>query len=322
MIVGQIMESQAPSHVPSNTLKQTLLLVDQGILTQNAFKDHFKHSYRLLITRSGKEAYELGINDQVDMAVINIQTSDISGFETGTNLKQHPVCADIPIILIGATRSPADITLALNLGAIDFIHTPVDISILAAKIKNHMQLAAKLSALALISCTDGLTGVPNRLQLDTSLNRAWYAAIRGHHPLSLLMIDIDYFKRFNDTFGHVAGDECLKRVAQTIKNALHRDSDNMGRYGGEEFAVVLPFTDLQGAMLIGQHILAEIERLDIDNPKAKTTKKVTVSIGVATLDPGQEIDYTRAQPEDLIKRADKTLYRAKKQGRNTIVAEH
>ncbi|MFT6899034.1 MAG: diguanylate cyclase (GGDEF)-like protein [Paraglaciecola sp.] len=310
-------ENQAPSH----PLKQTLLLADQDPLLQKVFKDHYSLSYRLLITSSGKEAYELAINDQIDMAVLNIQTTDISGFDTCTHLKQHPVSADIPVILIGATPSPAQITFGLNLGAIDFISTPVDISILTAKIKNHMQLAAKLSALALISCTDGLTGVPNRMQLDTSLNRAWYAAIRGHHHLSLLMIDIDYFKRFNDTFGHVAGDECLKRVAQTIQNALHRDSDSMGRYGGEEFAVVLPFTDLQGAKLIGQHILEEIERLDIDNPKAKTTKKVTVSIGVATLDPAQEIDYTHAQPEDLIKRADKTLYRAKKQGRNTIVAE-
>lgn len=312
------MQSQAPNH----PLKQTLLLVEQDPLIQRVFKDHFKLSYRLLITASGKEAYELAINDQIDMAVINIQTSDISGFDTCINLKHHPVCVDIPIILIGATQSPAHIIFGLNLGAIDFISIPLDISILAAKIKNHMQLAAKLSALAVISCTDGLTGVPNRLQLDTSLNRAWYAAIRGQHPLSLLMIDIDYFKRFNDTFGHVAGDECLKRVAQTIKNALHRDSDAMGRYGGEEFVVVLPFTDLQGAMLIGRDILVQIEDLDIDNPRAKTTKKVTVSIGVATLDPTQEIDYTSAQPEDLIKRADKTLYRAKKQGRNRIVAEH
>lgn len=310
------------SHTSGNGAKQTLLLVDTDPHTQNVFKQQFEPKYCVLITSSGEQAYNLALSHPIDMAIINTQTSDISGFDTCAKLKQHPICSDIPIIFVGSDLCSKRIVLGLQLGAIDAITAPLDMPVVAAKINNHMQLAAKLNALALISCTDGLTGVPNRLQLDTTLNRAWHAAIRSRHPLSLLMIDIDFFKRFNDSFGHVAGDECLKQVAQTIQKALHRDGDVMGRYGGEEFAVVLPFTESQGATVIAQQILADIEGLDIDNPGAKTSKKVTVSIGVATLDPTLQMDYTHAKPEDLINRADKTLYRAKKQGRNRVVAEN
>jgi diguanylate cyclase (GGDEF)-like protein len=308
------------SPATSNVLKQTLLVIDDDGEQLDLLTQHFADSFHLLVSDNNEDALKQTINAPIDLLMINVSSSTIDWLLLCTSLKEHPLTLDIPLLLYGEVDSQTMILSGLKAGALDFISQPIDFAILDAKIQNHIRLSAKLRTLALISCTDGLTGVPNRMQLDTTFSRFWYAAIRGQHELSVLMIDIDFFKGFNDSYGHVAGDECLKKVANAIYDSLQRESDAMGRYGGEEFLVLLPFTDKMGAELIGRSILTAIENLGIDNKASTVNKKVTVSVGVATLNHKDINDETFNHPEYLIEQADKCLYEAKHQGRNRLVS--
>ncbi|WP_166422695.1 diguanylate cyclase [Paraglaciecola sp. 20A4] len=303
-----------------NILKQTLLVIGDVDERLGRFTTHFSKSFLLLISSDTEEALKLTLNEPIDLVMICVSSDNIDWLLLCSHLKEHPLTLDIPIILYGQEPSKTVLVSGLEAGALDFVSLPLDFDILDVKIRNHMQLSAKLRTLALISCTDGLTGVPNRMQLDTTFHRFWYAAIRGQHEFSVLMIDIDFFKGFNDTYGHVAGDECLKKVATTIRDCLQRESDAMGRYGGEEFLVLLPFTDKTGAELIGRLILSTIEKLGVENTSSTVSGKVTVSVGVASLMHSEINDENFNHPEFLIERADKCLYAAKHQGRNRLVS--
>ncbi|MCA9536673.1 MAG: diguanylate cyclase [Myxococcales bacterium] len=165
-----------------------------------------------------------------------------------------------------------------------------------------------------MSREDPLTGIANRRVFDLRLRREWQQSTRNGAPLSLLMIDIDHFKRFNDSLGHQAGDACLRQVAQVLGTTAARSTDLPARYGGEEFAVVLPTTDEGGAEQVAKTILYRVRRLEVAHPDSATAPYVTISIGVATM------VATAAKAEsELIKAADRALYRAKKQGRDRVV---
>lgn len=164
-----------------------------------------------------------------------------------------------------------------------------------------------------LSVTDGLTGLTNRRALDETLDREWRRAMRAHAPLSFLMLDIDYFKKFNDSYGHPQGDECLKRVANVLLNIIHRPGDLAARLGGEEFAVVLPNANTHDALKVAETIRATVEGLNIPHEKSEAAGRVTVSIGIASLIPRQN-----SAAAELIAQADKALYLAKLNGRNRV----
>jgi len=172
----------------------------------------------------------------------------------------------------------------------------------------HAELYRKVKSQASI---DDLTGLANRRQFMTILNKEWQRLGREKKPLSLIMCDIDYFKSYNDTYGHPLGDETLKSIGQVLKMAAQRSSDLAARYGGEEFALVLPNTDQEGAVVVAERIRLEIENLKIPHQKSRISKYVTMSLGIATIIPQNTVDYT-----NLVKKADKALYQAKFQGRN------
>jgi len=174
-------------------------------------------------------------------------------------------------------------------------------------------LAKAIETLHLISTQDSLTGIPNRRHFDDTLSREWRRAARTQTPLALLMLDIDFFKAFNDTAGHQAGDDCLRRVSQTLLESLHRAADCVARYGGEEFAILLPETDTAHAQTLAEMLRERIEALAIPHP-ASPLHRVTVSIGVAALVPPR--DGTAC--EDLVRIADAALYDAKRLGRNRV----
>ncbi|HUW50294.1 MAG TPA: diguanylate cyclase [Sulfuricella sp.] len=176
------------------------------------------------------------------------------------------------------------------------------------------QLRAANSELERISQSDGLTGVANRRHLDAYLEKEWRSAARAGRPLSLVMIDIDHFKAYNDHYGHQGGDDCLKEVAGALSFALGRPHDLLARYGGEEFAVVLPDTPLEGALHIAESLRSTVEDLHILHAESATSKYVTVSLGVAAMIP----DVREAIPAVLVAAADHALYRAKAQGRNRV----
>ncbi|WP_261180002.1 diguanylate cyclase [Anaerobacillus sp. CMMVII] len=165
-----------------------------------------------------------------------------------------------------------------------------------------------------ISHLDGLTGIPNRRYYEATFARYWNEAIREEKAISLIMIDIDCFKLYNDRYGHQQGDECLKQVALTLKSTINRQSDFVARYGGEEFSVILSGTDEEGAILVAERLRKTIERLTIPHQASTVSTVVTISLGVATDIPIKETCY-----QDLINKADQALYLAKENGRNRVV---
>ena len=181
------------------------------------------------------------------------------------------------------------------------------------RIKKEKKLLETNEKLLYLSKMDGLTDIPNRRHFEETLKNEWNRTMRDSMPLSALMIDIDYFKKYNDYYGHQAGDECLKKIASAIKNVLKRTGDFVARYGGEEFVVLLPETDKSEAVYIGEVILETIRSLKIKTDVSEISNFVTISIGCATLVPKQS-----KMPNDLIKLADKKLYTVKESGRNQI----
>ncbi|GEM_PF-3130151 len=169
---------------------------------------------------------------------------------------------------------------------------------------------ARLIELAVI---DELTQIANRRSLDENLEKEWLRASRLHTPISMLMIDIDHFKQYNDEFGHVKGDECLRFLADFLKNNLNRPGDFVARYGGEEFTIIMPDTNINGAITYAEKVHSGVRELNIPNPGSKVSKYLTISIGIASVIPGNSETYM-----DLIYTSDKALYKAKNDGRNII----
>lgn len=173
------------------------------------------------------------------------------------------------------------------------------------------KLEESVISLEKLSNQDGLTGIPNRYCFDEFISREIKRAKRDKSPISLIMIDIDFFKQFNDSYGHQAGDNCLIKVANTINESLKRPSDLAARYGGEEFVVVLPGSNEEGAIAFAEKVRQMIERLEIEHKGSNIHKKVTISLGIYTACPGESTDM-----EEMIENADKALYKAKAEGRN------
>jgi diguanylate cyclase (GGDEF)-like protein len=173
-----------------------------------------------------------------------------------------------------------------------------------------------------LTVADPLTGIANRRAFDEALEREWRRAVRNGETLSLMMIDIDYFKGYNDRYGHVAGDECLRTVASSLANNAHRSSDLAARYGGEEFAVLLPQVDAAAAARLAQRICQSVFELNIPHAGSQIAQCVTISIGLASMRPAQQSpDQKRpdlAQPTSLVLAADHALYAAKTAGRNRV----
>jgi diguanylate cyclase (GGDEF)-like protein len=161
---------------------------------------------------------------------------------------------------------------------------------------------------------DSLTQVSNRRKFDQYLNLQWQEMLQKGNPLVVLLCDIDYFKQYNDTYGHSMGDRCLQQVAQTLKTNLCRSDDLVARYGGEEFAIILPETDLQGGIKVADRLLKQVHQLKIDHAQSSVSPYVTMSIGLASMIPSPN-----HLPQDLFDEADRFLYLAKNQGRNQII---
>lgn len=242
----------------------------------------------------------------------------------------------IPVIVL-STREEAEIkSRAFTLGANDYLVKLPNRIELIARLRYHsrayiiqkqrdeaylalqqsqQQLAAANEALKKLSTLDGLTGIPNRRRFDESLKQEWQRARRYCSSLSLIMVDIDFFKPYNDHYGHHGGDLCLKRVANILKASVCRETDLVARYGGEEFAVILSETGIHGATEVADHMRSNIESAAIPHEKSKISEWVTISLGVASAIPEITQD-----PTALIKAADQALYQAKQNGRNTVVS--
>lgn len=268
--------------------------------------------HEVVAATEGEEALRLAQLNPPDLILLDVEMPGLDGYEVCRRLKASTATAAIPVIFVTARTDEADEVEGLSLGAVDYITKPFREAIVRARVRTHLELKRYRDLLQDRSYVDGLTGVPNRRRLDEFLVRAVAAAQRSLEPLCLLLIDVDHFKAYNDRFGHLAGDEALRRVAAELARGSRRDTDLPARYGGEEFALVMPHTEIDAALAAAQRVLARVEDLGLENP-GSAAGVVTVSIGAACLRAGERIGM-----EDLIARADRALYRAKQEGRNRV----
>ena len=244
----------------------------------------------------------------------------LDGFETTRLIREWLSEKWLPIIFVTGKNEENDLRRGIDAGGDDYLIKPVSETILGAKIRAmeritqmHDQLSQLNKELTELSERDYLTKLYNRRTFETRADEQWRLAARTKEPLSLLIMDIDHFKAFNDYYGHIAGDECIKQVAHTIESCLSRPADLVARYGGEEFIVLLPDTDEHGALHVAERIRRSIESLDIKHRESPTDTKVTISVGGAVA-----AHTTGTRILDQINAADKALYSAKQAGRNRI----
>jgi diguanylate cyclase (GGDEF)-like protein len=293
----------------ANQLPCVLIVDDQPINIQALYRI-FSPDHRVLMATSGAKALTLCKEDPPDLVLLDVVMPEMDGHEVCARLKADEATRNIPVIFITSHTDADEETKGLELGAVDFIAKPVNPAVVRARVKTHLTLKAHADLLRQMVFIDGLTGVANRRCFDERLGTEWLRAARSALPLTLLMLDVDHFKRFNDRYGHLAGDECLRRVALAIKDDLLRPGDLVARYGGEEFACILPGTDFEGALAVGAGIEQRVRGLQIEHADSDVSNVVTISIGVSMSLPERDGDPTR-----LLALADAQLYRAKHSGR-------
>ena len=280
-----------------------------------------------LPAETGEAALAVFAHQRPDMVLLDVVLPDIDGFVVAQRIRAMEKQGDwTPIIFLSSLGDDASIEAGIAAGGDDYLLKPVSEIVLGAKIRamqrlvlmrtSLLALTQKLDAankeLVRISSSDGLTGVANRRFFDETIALEWRRARRHSNSIAMLMCDVDFFKLFNDTYGHQAGDDCLRKVATAISLNTERPSDLVARYGGEEFVVVLPETTIGGALMVAEKIRQAIRELNIAH-ESSPGGRVTMSIGIASAAPGFD-----NPPDDLIHAADKALYRAKREGRDRV----
>ena len=296
--------------------KPTLLIVDDEPTNIQALGHLLKDDYRIRVANNGEKALALaaeGAPERPDLILLDIQMPGIDGYEVCRRLKEDPHTSDIAIIFVTALDDARDEEHGLNLGAVDYIARPFNPAIVRARVNTHVKLKRRTDLLEQYAMLDGLTGIHNRRYFDEHLDRETRRSQRAGEPLSLIMLDIDHFKGFNDHYGHGAGDRCLQKVAETLARTLNRPGDTLCRYGGEEFVALLPGAPTSGALEVAERLRSAVEERALAHEHSSAGPVVTVSLGAATFDPAGE---PGADMESLLARADAALYRAKNAGRN------
>ncbi|MTW20044.1 diguanylate cyclase domain-containing protein [Allochromatium palmeri] len=299
----------------SDNKQATVLIVDDQPANIHALAALLKKDYRILTATHGEKALELAAQaPPPDLILLDIVMPDMDGHEVCFRLKNDEATKAIPIIFVTALGEEQDEEHGLNLGAADYISKPFSPAIVRARVRNQINLKLRTDRLEQVAMQDGLTQIPNRRHFDQKLKEEWGRLTRNAKSLSLLMIDIDQFKFYNDHYGHGAGDECLRQVAQALYQVPQRPVDLVARYGGEEFAVVLPETDEEGAAHLARRLLEAVRALGIEHAYSDVAPQVSISIGVATHSP----QHPKHNAEALKRSADQALYQAKSQGRNRV----
>ena len=295
------------------TDKPTILAVDDNPSSFDQISNTFRDSASILSAVNYQNGMEIAENEQPDLILLNEKIKESDGLEVCLALQKRPETRDIPIIVMSNNSENSNEAGSINAGAVDFIFKPLDENILKARVENQLRQKNNLDFLKTLSSIDALTEIPNRRFFDERLDQEWKRATRERYSISLLMIDIDHFKSYNDSYGHLQGDECLKTVARNLSQNLWRSSDIITRYGGEEFAVILPGTPSYSALNVAKRLWESISALEIEHSSSLSVGYLTVSIGLATLSPNE-----KTKPHQLIELADKNLYKSKTDGRNRV----
>jgi diguanylate cyclase (GGDEF)-like protein len=287
--------------------KDTLMLLDFDLSDEG---------YKVISAESGEDCLTLLSSEKIDLVLLDIYMPGLSGLDTLRTIKEKPELSDIPVIMLSASDDEDQIVTALEIGAVDYVTKPYIAKVLLARIRTSLRLVEKTRALSDMAKIDFLTQVNNRMSFEQLTKMALNQCTRSRQAMSIAMLDIDHFKQINDKYGHHAGDETLRTVAQAI-SFVCRDYDILGRIGGEEFALCMPNTCKNDALKVSQRCLQAIQELQvsvIDHKEQYCDIGVTISIGLFTLN----VD-SNSRLEEMMQKADLALYQAKKEGRNRIV---
>lgn len=291
--------------------KASVLVVEDDTTIQALLTAVLGADCEIYAAKSGEAALNLAAEHLPDLVLLDIGLPDMDGREVCRQLKAHPRLEQVPVIFLTGRTSGEDEIEGLQAGGIDYITKPINPAVLKARVRNHLELKRSRDELVMLARTDGLTGLYNRRTFDDLLAREWRRLTRTGGLLSVIMMDVDFFKLYNDTYGHGGGDVCLQRVSQAAVGALQRPADLVARYGGEEFVALLPETSLEGALAVAEAIRTAVIALQIPHSASKAAPHVTLSLGAASIIPNVNME-----PAALLGVADQQLYVAKSEGRN------
>ena len=295
--------------------RKTILIVDDAPDNLTYLSALLKDAYQTKVATSGEKALRIAETAPMpDLSLLDISMPEMSGYEVCQRLKENEQTRTIPVIFLTAMSEAEDEEKGLELGAVDYITKPIRPPILRARVRTHLELKDARDALARLASTDKLTGISNRRRFDEVMPSEWARARRDKHAMSIAMIDIDYFKNFNDAHGHAAGDACLQSVAQAMQRSLRRASDLLARLGGEEFVAVLTNTDEAGLRRVMQNLLDEVAALGIAHGASAASPIVSISVGAVLVQPHALASFT-----EPLAAADALLYEAKAAGRDRCI---
>lgn len=292
----------------------TVLIVDDMPTNVKILANRLKAEYQIQVASNGAKAIDIATgSNPPDLILLDIIMPDMDGYEVCRQLKNNAHTSNIPIIFVSALGEAVDEEKGLNLGAVDHISKPFHLPIVRARLRNHISLKRKTDLLEDLSHMDGLTHVANRRHFDETFEKEAQRCQRDGVYLGIIMIDIDYFKPFNDNYGHGNGDDCLVKVANALNQQIRRSTDLFARYGGEEFVVILPETQPKEVAAIAEKLRAAVDQLGLKHEFSAVSDHVTISLGAVS-----ECIESYQQALDLLLKADKSLYHAKEQGRNRV----
>ena len=308
--------------------KLKILVADDDAFVREILMDILvEYGYEVEAVDNGKKAFDKIQNDtKINLVISDMNMPELDGMGLIKTLRKSG--SEIPIIILTANNEIAVAIKAMSLGANDYLlkdeHIQDTILISVIKVMDKYQLemqnqrlmeelAKKNKELERLAFLDGLTGIANRRYFEGVIHQEWGRAARESYPVGLIMIDIDFFKSYNDSYGHQKGDDCLIKVAGALSDAIRRAGDFVSRYGGEEFIAILPNSDPEGAFNVAETMRRNVANLQIPHKGSTIAPHVTVSLGVGSMVPQRQ-----STPSDLIDRVDKALYSAKQAGRNTI----
>ena len=293
--------------------KNSVLIVDDSKFNITALSQILHPEYTIHVAKNGQEGIEAAKSFLPDVILLDIVMQGMDGFEVIANLKNSLETREIPVIFITGLNSSENEEKGLALDAADYISKPFSRAIVKLRVKNQIQIVNQIRTIKRLSMVDTLTEIPNRLSFNDRLHIEWGRAKREKTSLGILMMDLDRFKLYNDTYGHVQGDILLKKAAETFVQTLKRSTDFIARWGGEEFAALLPGTDIKGAVDVAEYIRNNIENMTVLCAADGCETSITVSIGANSV-----IPESNSSIDNFISQADTALYKAKANGRNRV----
>jgi diguanylate cyclase (GGDEF)-like protein len=309
-------------------VRQKILIIDDTPANIQILHAVLGDTYSIFFANTGREGIAMARKELPDLILLDIMMPGMDGYAVCRELKGEALTRQIPLIFITAMSTVEDETKGLELGAIDYITKPFSPPIVKARVKNHLELKRhrdllqkatieldkKNLALNLLAKEDALTGLANRRYFNEVLASEIKRAIRSRQLLALLLCDVDFFKNYNDHYGHVAGDKCLQAIGKILLQTFKRAGDLPARYGGEEFVVILPDTPPGHAGLLAEKLRQNMMTQALPHAFSAAAEVVTLSFGVVEAEPNSE-----RTAEWYINKADKALYQAKEGGRNQVI---